>query len=157
MFGIGLHIMFAVEMQIVSLSYTQFFVCTTVRWPLRFSWWSVTRVCIWIIWPSSQKFHSWRTDICVMQVEHITAQKLGNARYGLDITLYKRYIALNKLRARCCWTAVFPVPRISPIFFLFYKCIFQVFPCTSVSETLQPPKLGGHLYTGISSGCLQPK
>lgn len=33
----------------------------------------------------------------VMWVEHVTAQKLGNARYGLDITSQKHHMALNKL------------------------------------------------------------
>lgn len=39
------------------------------------------------------------------------------------------------------------------IFSLFYKCIFQVSPFTSVSETLQPPKLGVPLFMG---GHLRP-
>lgn len=89
-------------------------------------------------------------------MEHITAQEAGNARYGLDMTLHKGHVSLNKPWARCCRTAAFLVPRLSPIFSLFYKCIFQVFPFTSVSETsFSNP--GVHLFMGIPSDHLQPK
>lgn len=50
-----------------------------------------------------------------MQMEHVTARELGNARYGLDMTLPKGHISLNnpglggvellplnELWARCC-------------------------------------------------------
>lgn len=152
---ISLHMKFAMEVRTVPLSDTWVCICITFRWSLRSLWWSETRVCIWLIWHSSQKFHSQRTDICVLQVEHITVQKLGYARYGVDITLHEPYITLFNSGLGVGEQQSSLPPQYPHL--LFYKCIFQVSPFTSVGETQQPPKPGVPLFTGILTGHLQPK
>lgn len=78
------------------------FVYLYYNWPLSFLQSFVIRVCICVLWPSHGKFPSQVTGICGMQVEHVTAQELGNARYGLDMTWQKGHMSLNEPRARCC-------------------------------------------------------